>query len=121
MQGCQCTILSPQLLLLLASKIACRSAIPAARCATARRLSSGVTLVSPRGGRTKGLPMAKGGVVKTADLDQDQADCWGGPKRAAPGAPYPALEGGGAFFLLLFFLLCYFSFFVPPPRREARD
>ena len=33
------------------------------RCATARRLSSGVTLVSPRGCRTKGLPMAKGGVV----------------------------------------------------------
>ena len=58
-QGCQCTTLPPQLLL-LASKIARRSAISAARCATARRLSSGVTLVSPRGCRTKGLPMAKG-------------------------------------------------------------
>ena len=58
-QGCQCTTLPPQLLL-LASKTAHRSAISAARCATARRLSSGVTLVSPRGCRTKGLPMAKG-------------------------------------------------------------
>ena len=62
MQGCQCTTLFPQLLL-LASKIARRSAISAARCATARRLSSGVNLVSPRGCRTKGMPMAKGGVV----------------------------------------------------------
>ena len=55
-------------LLVLASKIARRSAISiselffisAARCATARRLSSGVTLLSPRGCRTEGLPMAKG-------------------------------------------------------------
>ena len=60
-EGCQCTTLPPQLL--LASKTARRSAISAARCATSRRLSSGVTLVSPRGCRTKGLPMAKGGVV----------------------------------------------------------
>ena len=62
-QGCQCNALPPQLLL-LASKTARRSAISAARCATARRLSSGVTLVSPRGCRTKGFPMAKGGVVE---------------------------------------------------------
>ena len=68
MQGCQCnTPLSPQLLL-LASKIARRSAISTARCATAWRLSSGVTLVSLRGCRTKGLPMAKGGVVKSLCL-----------------------------------------------------
>ena len=60
--GCQCATLSPKLLL-LASKTARRSATPAARCATARRLSSGVTLVSPRGCRTKGLPMAKGVVT----------------------------------------------------------
>ena len=60
MHGCQCTTLPPQLLF-LASKTARRSAISAARCATARRLSSGVTLVSPRGCRTKGLPMPKGG------------------------------------------------------------
>ena len=58
-RGCQCTALSPQLSL-LASKTARRSAISAARCATARRLFSGVTLVSPRGYRKKGLPMAKG-------------------------------------------------------------
>ena len=54
----QCTTFPPQLLL-LASKTARRSATSAARCATARRLSSGVALVSPRGCRTKGLPMAK--------------------------------------------------------------
>ena len=62
MQGCQCNVLFPKFLL-LASMIAHRSAISAVRCATARRLSSGVTPVSPRGCRTKGLPMAKGGVV----------------------------------------------------------
>ena len=62
--GCQCTTFSPQLLL-LASKTVRRSAISAAaaRCATARRLSSGVTLVSPRGCHTKGLPMSKWGEV----------------------------------------------------------
>jgi len=38
-QGCQCTTLTPELLS-LASKTARRSAISAARCATARRLSS---------------------------------------------------------------------------------
>ena len=56
-QVCVCTVpactLSSQLLL-LAPKTARRSATPAARCATARRLSSGVTLVWPRGCRTKG-------------------------------------------------------------------
>ena len=46
--GCQCATLSPQLLL-LASKTARRSLTSAARCATDRRLSFGVTLVSPRG------------------------------------------------------------------------
>ena len=61
-QGGQRNSLSPQLLL-LASRTAHRSAISAARCATARRLSSGVTLASPRGCRKKGLPMAKWGVV----------------------------------------------------------
>ena len=62
-KGFQCTTLASQLLLLLASKTAHRSATSAALCAAARRLSSGVTLVSPRGCRTKGLPMAKGGLV----------------------------------------------------------
>ena len=59
-QGFQCTPL-PHQLLLLASKTARHSATSAARCTTARRLPSGVTLVSPRGCRTKGLPTARGG------------------------------------------------------------
>ena len=55
------TTLPPQLLLLLlASKTARRSAISAARCATAGRLSPGVALVSPRGCRTKVLATATG-------------------------------------------------------------
>ena len=57
------TTLASQLLLLLASKTARRSATSAARCAAARRLSSGVTLVFPRGCRTNGLPVVKGGSV----------------------------------------------------------
>ena len=47
----------------LAWKAARRSEISAARCAMCRRLSSGVTLVSPLGLRTNGLPIAKGGLV----------------------------------------------------------
>ena len=53
-QGCQCTALTPQLLVAL--KPARRSAISAARCSAKRCLSSGVTLVSPLGCRTKGFP-----------------------------------------------------------------
>ena len=60
-QGCQCTALSPQLLVAL--KSARRLAISAARCSAKRCLSSGVTLVSPLGCRTKGLPSLKGGSV----------------------------------------------------------
>ena len=60
-QGCQCTALSPQLLVAL--KSARRSAISAARCSAKRCLSSGVTLVSPLGCRTKGYPSLKGGSV----------------------------------------------------------
>ena len=59
-QGCQCTALSPQLLVAL--KSARRLAISAARCSAKRCLSSGVTLVSPLGCRTKGLPSLKGGL-----------------------------------------------------------
>ena len=59
---CKCTAV-PLLLLLLASKTASRSTTSAARYATARRMSSGITLASPPSCRTKGLPMAKGGVV----------------------------------------------------------
>ena len=62
-QGCQCTALSPQLLVAL--KFARRSAISAARCSAKHCLSSGVTLVSPLGCRTKGLPSSKGGLVKS--------------------------------------------------------
>ena len=47
--------------LLVALKSARRSAISAARCSAKRCLSSGVTLVSPLGCRTKGLPSLKGG------------------------------------------------------------
>ena len=60
-QGCQFTALSPQLLVAL--KSARRLAISAARCSARRCLSSGVTLVSPLGCRTKGLPSLKGGSV----------------------------------------------------------
>ena len=60
-QGCQCTALSPQLLVAL--KSARRSAISAARSSAKRCLSSGVALVSPLGCRTKGLPSLKGGSV----------------------------------------------------------
>ena len=60
-QGCQCTALSPQLL--VASKFARRLTISAARCSAKRCLSSGVTLVSPLGCRTKGFPSLKGGSV----------------------------------------------------------
>ena len=60
-QGCQCTALSHQLLVAL--KSARRLAISAARCSAKRCLSSGGTLVSPLGCRTKGLPSLKGGSV----------------------------------------------------------
>ena len=60
-QGCQCTVLSLQLLMVL--KSARRLAILAARCSAKRYLSSGVTLVSPLGCRTKSLPRLKGGSV----------------------------------------------------------
>ena len=60
-QGCQCTALFPQLLMVL--KSARRLSISAARCSAKRCLSSGVTLVPPLGCRTKGLPSLKGGSV----------------------------------------------------------
>ena len=60
-RGCQCTALSPQLLVAL--KSARRLAISAARSLAKRNLSSGVTLVSPLGCRTKGLPSLNGGSV----------------------------------------------------------
>ncbi len=46
----------------MALKSARRSAISAARCSAKRFLSSGVTLVSPLGCRTKSLPSLKGGL-----------------------------------------------------------
>ena len=52
---------SPQLL--AAMKSARRLAISAARCPATRFLSSGVTLVSPLGCRTQGLPSLNGGSV----------------------------------------------------------
>ena len=58
-QGCQCTALSPQLMVAL--KSARRPAISAARSLAKRCLSSGVTLVSPLGCRTKRLPKFEGG------------------------------------------------------------
>ncbi len=61
---CQCTALSPQLMVAL--KSARRLTISAARCSAKRCLSSGVTevtLVSPLGCRTQGLPRLKGGSV----------------------------------------------------------
>ena len=84
-QECQCRTLSPQLEF-LASKTARRSATPAARCTTARRLSSGVTLVSPRGCRTEGLPMAKGGVVANLPDAALRQACSPGEHRRKVGA-----------------------------------
>ncbi len=54
-------VLSPQLMVAL--KSARRLAISAARSLAKRCLSSGDTLVSPLGCRTKGLPSLKGGCV----------------------------------------------------------
>jgi hypothetical protein len=59
-QGRQCTALSPQLLVAL--KSARRLAISAASCLARRCLSSGVTLVSPLGCRTKSLHKFQGGL-----------------------------------------------------------
>ena len=56
MQGCQCATLPTQLLL-FASKIARRSEIPAAHCATARRLSSGVTQLEGPGEKNFAFPV----------------------------------------------------------------
>ena len=60
-QGCHCTTISPELL--LAMKSARRLAISAARCSATRCLASGVSLVSPLGCRTQGLPSLNGGSV----------------------------------------------------------
>ena len=47
----------------MASKLACRSEVPAARRASPSRFYSGVLLPSPLRRRTNGLPMANGGLV----------------------------------------------------------
>ncbi len=81
-RGCQCTALSPQLLMAL--KSARRLAISAARSLAKRSLSSGVTLVSPLGCRTKGLPSLNGGLVTS--LRHPARSCaWGAHSVKAAG------------------------------------